>query len=141
MTATTVTLYNREQGELNHQLRRASQRGEVVTEARIELEFELRGRLLAARAAATSFASKEPAPELVELAEQMRRTAPEEPAKPALPEQEAAELPQTAGGQSQDALGVQALMTDQMARVNHALVSGRPAPEPEEPPQALDATA
>ncbi len=125
VTANTVKLYNREQGNLNRLQREAAQNGEVVTEAHIELEYELRGKLLAARSAATEFQSQEPPPDPAPAADQ---PAPPPAAAP--------------GADRGEPLNLQAMVVDRLSRLNGVLGQAAEAPAESSPPAAaLDTQA
>jgi len=116
---TTANVFGRELGELNHKQRIAEMRGEVVTRAAVELEFEMRGRIMAARSASHDFASQAPAStpsetfERQAVASQAEPTAPQEPATaPAAP---------PSAGNGRDLQALTALMADKARRLNDSL--------------------
>lgn len=144
--STTVKLFNRELGELNRLQRTAQQRGEVVTQAEIQLEFEMRNKMLAARSANTAFASREPSPTPAEVVgKELVETKAEEKLK-AEPEQGegADEAKKMQPAHSRDLNALQAKMADKMTRLNASLT--RPgedlaANSPEAETKSVDTTA
>ncbi len=131
-TARAARLYNRELGELNRLQRVAQQRGEVVTEAGIQLEFETRGPKLIAKDASSSFTSREPTPTPIERAEMSAAPAPE----PDAPAPAEAASPAAV-------VAVRDEVAERITRLNQRLTRGSPpAAAPERVPSdpALDAT-
>ncbi|NUQ01553.1 MAG: hypothetical protein HUU35_17040 [Armatimonadetes bacterium] len=141
----TARIFSNQLAELNRLQRSAQQSGEVVTEADIRLEFEMRGALIAARAGQTEFASRAPLQTPVETLRAMQARAPEKPQaeKPETDDETPAAASKLQPGSSRSVHEMQALMAEKVAALNQSLAH---APQPTtgkdsgEPP-ALDAQA
>lgn len=127
--ARAARLYNRELGELNRQSRVAQQKGEVVTEAAIELEFGAQGHKLIAVDASSTFKSREPVPTPFE------KTVVE--ARPAAQPDQDSEAASPA-----EVVAVRDQLVQRVSLLQQALTHGQPSPpETDAGPAALDETA
>ncbi len=142
---TTANVFGRELGELNHKQRIAEMRGEVVTRAAVELEFEMRGRIMAARSASHDFASQAPASTPSEVFERQAEARQAEPAP--TPDAAAAPVAAPDAANGRDLQALTALMADKVSRLNESLrpltAQATQSPRTEAPPvkSAVDVTA
>ena len=131
-TARSARLFNRELGKLNRLQRAAQQKGEVVTEAGIDLEFEPQGPKLVAKSASTSFRSEEPTRTLVETNVEESRPA---PADPAAARSQAEATPPAV-------VTVRGEVAERVSKLNQTLNRvTQPAPPTQSADPSLDATA